>query len=108
MLSGAMAGKRRHQHRRDDGEVFRHVVGDAERRQRAARDEQLFPDFDDLEQLRRIGVEVDHVAGFLGGLGAGVHGHADVGLRERGRVVRAVADHRHQVTVEPAPRRMSA
>ena len=57
--------ERRHQHRGNDGEIFRDVVGDAERRERAARDQQLFPDFDDLDELRRIGVEVDHVAGFL-------------------------------------------
>ena len=33
------------------------------------------------------------------GLGAGVHRHADVGLRERGRVVGAVAGHRHEPAV---------
>ena len=58
------------------------------------RDEQLLADFDDLDQLRRVRIEVHHVAGFLGGLRAGVHGHADIGLGERGRVVGAVADHR--------------
>ena len=42
-------------------------------------------------------VEVDHVAGLLGGLGAGVHGHADVGLGQRGRVVGAVAGHGDQL-----------
>src|ERR1039458_9549856 len=35
--------------RRDDGKIFRHVVGDAERGERAARDEQLLPDFDDFD-----------------------------------------------------------
>ena len=40
-----------------------------------------------------IGIEIDHVAGFFRGLGAGVHGDADVGLSERGRVVGAVAGH---------------
>jgi hypothetical protein len=50
------------------------------------------------KQLRRIRVEVNHVARFLRGLRAGVHRHADVGLRERGRVVRAVADHRHHAS----------
>ena len=86
-----------HEHRRDDGEVLGHVVGDREGRQRAAGDEQLLADLHDLDQLRRVRVEVDHVPGFLGGLRAGVHGHADVGLRERGRVVGAVAGHRHEV-----------
>jgi hypothetical protein len=41
-----------------------------------------------------VGLEsVDHVAGFLGGLGAGVHGYAYVGLGECGCVVGAVAGH---------------
>ena len=65
----------------------------------AAGDEQLLADLDDVDELRRIGVEVDHVPGFLGRLGAGVHRDADVGLGERRRVVRAVARHRD----EPAP-----
>ena len=85
--------------RRQDREVLGDVVGDRERRQRAARDQQLLADLDDLDQLRRVGVEVDHVAGLARGLGAGVHGHADVGLRERGRVVGAVAGHRDQPAV---------
>ena len=42
-------------------------------------------------------VEVDHVAGFLGRLGAGVHGHADVRLRQRRGVVGAVAGHGHEL-----------
>ena len=82
--------------RRQDREVLRDVVGDRERRQRAARDQQLLADLDDLDELRRVGVEVDHVARLAGGLGAGVHRDADVGLRERGRVVRAVAGHRDE------------
>ena len=49
--------------RGQDREVLGDVVGDRERRQRAARDQQLLADLDDLDQLRRIGVEVDHVAG---------------------------------------------
>ena len=63
------------------------------RRQRAARHQQLFPDLHDLDELRRVAVEIDHVAGFARGLRAGVHRHADIGLRESGRVVRAVAGH---------------
>ena len=46
-----------------------------------------------------IGVEVDHVAGFLGGLGAGVHGHAHVGLGQRRGVVGAVAGHGHELAL---------
>ena len=43
-------------------------------------------------------VEVDHVAGFLGGLRAGVHRDGHVRLGERGRVVGAVARHRDEVS----------
>ena len=91
--------KRRHQHRGNDREIFRHIVRDAEGRQRAARDQQLFPDLDDVDELRRIAVEVDHVAGFARGLRAGVHRHAHVRLRQRRRVVRAVAGHGDQMAV---------
>ena len=80
----------------DDREVLRDVVGDAERRQRAARHQELLADLDDLDELRRVRVEVDHVAGLLRRLGAGVHRHGDVGLGERGGVVRAVAGHRDE------------
>ena len=56
-------------------------------------DEELLADLDDVDELRRVRVEVDHVPGLLGRLGAGVHRDADVGLRERRRVVGAVAGH---------------
>src|SRR5512142_16486 len=46
-----------------------------------------------------VGVEVDHVAGLLGRLGAAVHGDADVGLRQGRRVVGAVAGHRDQLAL---------
>ena len=38
-------------------------------------------------------VEIDHVAGLARRDRAGVHGDADIGLRESGRVVGAVAAH---------------
>ena len=91
------SGKTADEHRRDDGEVLGHVVGDREGGQRAAGDEELLADLDDLDELRGVGVEVDHVPGLLGRLGPGVHRHADVGLRERRGVVGAVAGHRHEV-----------
>ena len=100
-------GKRSDEHRGNDGEIFRYVVGDAECRQRAAGDEELFPDFDDLDELGRIRVEIDHVAGFLRGLSSGIHRHADIGLRERGRVVGAVAGHRDEMSAS-CSLRMSA
>ena len=56
-------------------------------------------DLDDLDQLRGIAVEVDHVAGLARRHGAGVHRHADIGLRERRRVVGAVAAHGDQLAL---------
>ena len=91
------AGDHAREHGRDDGEVLRHVVGDREGGQRAAGDQQLLADLHDLDELGRVGVQVHHVPRLLGGGGAGVHGHADVGLGERGGVVGAVAGHRDQL-----------
>ena len=54
------------------------------------------PIADDLDQLGRVAVEVDHVAGLARRLRARVHGDADVGLGQRRRVVGAVAAHRDQ------------
>src|SRR5262249_61888666 len=59
----------------DDHEVLRDVVGDREGGQRAPGDDELLADLDDVDELGRAGVEVDHVAGFLGRGGADVHGH---------------------------------
>lgn len=49
----------------------------------APRDELLFADFHHGEQLGRIGVEIDHVAGLLGHLCARVHCQAHVGLGQQ-------------------------
>ena len=57
------------------------------------------PISDDLDQLGRIGVEIDHVAGFARRLRAGVHGDTDIGLRERRCIVGAVAAHRHELAL---------
>jgi hypothetical protein len=84
------------EHGRDDREVFRYVVSDGERGERAARYEQLLADGDDFDELGGIAVEIDHVAGFFRGHGARVHRDTDVGLGERGSVVSAVAGHRDQ------------
>ena len=89
----------REKHRRDDGEVLRHVIGDRERRQRAARHEQLFSDLHHLDELGRIGVEIDHVAGLARGLRSALHADADIGLSERGRIVGAVTAHGDQATL---------
>src|SRR4030095_9002068 len=44
-------------------------------------------------------VEVDHVPGLTGGLGAGVHGDTDVALGQGGGVVGPVAGHGHHPPV---------
>ena len=81
------------EHRRHDREIFRDVVSDRERGQRAAGHQQLLADGDDLDQLARIRIEIDHVAGFFRGLRAGIHRQADIRLSKRGRVVRPIAHH---------------
>ena len=87
------------EHGRDDREILGHVVGDRERGQGTAGHQQLLADRHDLDQLGRIAVEVDHVAGLAGGHGAGVHGHTDIGLGQSRGVVGAVAAHRHQLAL---------
>ncbi len=84
---------------RNDGEILGDVVRDGERRQRAARHQHLLAGLDDLDELGGIRVEVDHVAGLFGRLGAGIHRYRDVGLRERRRIVGAVARHGHQASL---------
>ena len=60
-------------------------------------DEEWLGDLDDFDELGRVGVKIDHVAGLFGRLRAGVHREADVSLRERWRVIGAIAGHRHHV-----------
>ena len=98
-LAAGREGVGGREHRRQDREVLGDVVGDREGGQGAAGDQQLLADLDDLDQLRRIGVEVDHVARLARRLGAGVHRDADVGLGQGGGVVGAVAGHRDQAPV---------
>ena len=68
-----------------------------ERGQRAPGDEQLLADAHDVDELGRVGVEIDHVAGLLRRRGSRVHRDPDVRLGERRGVVGAVAGHRDQV-----------
>ncbi len=93
MFSAWSCGIEGEEHRRDDGEIFGHVVGDGEGGQRAAGHQELLADLDDLDELGGIGIEVDHVAGLARGLRAGVHGDADIGLSQGRRIVGAVAAH---------------
>ena len=93
MFSALSTGKSYREHGRNDCEILGDVVGDGKRGECAPRHQQLLADFYDFNQLGGIGVEIDHVSGFFGGLRAGIHGDADVGLRQRGGVVGAVAGH---------------
>ena len=43
--------------------------------------------------------EIDHVPGLARGLRAGIHRHADIGLRQRRCVIGAVAAHRNELTL---------
>src|SRR6185369_11358590 len=88
--------KCRCEHSGYDREIFGHVVGNRERSERAARNQQLFADFDDLDELGGVRVQIHHVAGFLRRLRAGVHGHSDIGLRQGRGIIRAVSGHGHK------------
>ena len=85
--------------RRDDGKVFRHVIGDGEGRQRAPRHQELLADFHDFDQLGGVAVQIDHIGGFFGRLRAGVHGQGHVRLGQGRGIVRAVAHHGHQLSL---------
>lgn len=82
-----------HEQRRDDGEVFRYVVGNGEGGQTAPGHEQLLADAHNVDQLGGRGIQVHHVARFLGGLGARVHGHRHIRLGKSRRIVGAVSGH---------------
>jgi len=81
MFSGAMTGTW-HQHRGKRWQVFATVYSQAESRERPAGDEHLFPDFHGCRGAWSGCCRVHHVAGLRGRLGAGVHRHAHVSLRE--------------------------
>src|ERR1700687_6179039 len=74
-------------------EVFGDVIGNGEGGKRSARDEKLLTNLNYFNELGGVGVQINHIAGFFRCLGAGVHGYANIGLSERGRVVGAVASH---------------
>jgi hypothetical protein len=74
------------EHGRQHGEVLRHVVGDGERGQRTPGDQQLLADLDDLDELRRVRVQVQP-AGQPGceRMTARRHDHRDRRVRQRER-----------------------
>ena len=86
------------ENRRNNGKIFGNIIGDAESRQRAAGNQYLFADFHDIEKFGGIGIEIDNIRRFPRRLRARVHRHGDIGLRQRGCVVGAVADHGHKVS----------
>ena len=61
--------------------------------QTAPSHEQLLADAHNVDQLGGRGIQVHHVARFLGGLGARVHGHRHIRLGKSRRIVGAVSGH---------------
>ena len=53
----------------------------------------------DVEQLGRVAVEIDHVARFARGLRSGIHRDAHIGLRERRSVIRPITGHGDEMAV---------
>ena len=88
-----------HEHSGDDREILRHVIGDGKSRQHAAGHEHLLANLHDFQQFGRVGIEIDHVAGFLRRLCSCVHRHADIGLSQRWRVIGAVAGHGYKFSL---------
>ena len=93
------AGIQPHEQGGDNGEIFCHIVGNRESGEAAARHQKLFANADDINQLRRGGIEIHHIAGLLSCLRAAVHRHCNVCLRKGRRVVGAVAGHCHKVAL---------
>src|SRR5258706_9205173 len=102
-VQGAEHWKSSGKHSRNDREILGHVVSDRKRRQRPTRNQELLADFHDFDQLRGVGIDVDHVSGFFRGLRAGVHGHSHVRLSEGRSVVCSVASHGHEFSLRLFP-----
>ena len=58
----------------------------------------MLADRHDVDQLGGIAIEIHHVGRLFGGLGAGVHRHAHIGLGQGRGVVGAIAGHRHHLS----------
>ena len=98
MFNGAICGKGHHQHGRNNGKIFRHIVGDAEGSQRPAGHQELLADFHDFDQLGGIRIQVYHIARLFGRLGAGIHGHPHIGLGQGRSVVGPVPGHGYEMS----------
>ena len=86
-----------HKHSRDDGKVFCNVVGDGEGGQAAAGNQELFANFDNLQNLGGIGIQIHHVRSLFCGSGAAVHGKPHIRLSQCRSIICAVAGHGHDL-----------
>ena len=59
---------------------------------------QLLAHLHHLDQLGRVGVEIDHVGRLFGRLRAGIHRHTHIGLRQGRRIVGAITRHSHHTS----------
>ena len=98
-VQGIQDGKRAGEHRGNNGKVFGDIVRNGKCGQRTARHQQLLANFHDFNELGRIRVEIHHITRFFGSLGSGIHGNANIGLGQRGRVVGAVPRHGDQFSL---------
>ena len=65
--------------------------------QAPSRHEQLFSNSHDIDQLRRRGIQIYHIARFFCSLGSGIHGNCHIRLCKRRRVIRPISGHCHQM-----------
>jgi len=86
------------EHRRDNREILRHVVGDAECGQSASGHQHLLADLDDLDELRWVGIQVHHMPASFAACVPVFIATPDVSLGQCGRVVGPIAGHGHQST----------
>ncbi len=90
-------GKSVHQHCRDDCKELGNIISHTERCERTARHQELFSDLDHFDQLGRVRIQIDHIAGFFGRLRPCIHRDTDVRLGKGWGVIGAVAGHRHEM-----------
>ena len=56
----------------------------------------MLANFHDLDQLGRVGVQIDHIASFFRCLGTGVHRDRYIRLSQGRRIIGSIAGHGHQ------------
>ena len=87
-----------HKQSGNNRKVFSHVICYKERGQRTARHQQLFTDFHNFNQLRRIIIQVHHITGFLCSLRTAIHSNAHICLCQCRSIICTVSHHCHQFT----------